>query len=199
MKWIQFALFTILASSAAVAAETGKTFPAYPVPDEIIETPVTHSVLMYGGVHAAAYQNTGIPGLMLGMSFFLREFFAARAEIIVPLKKSELDGVYTGRVSDLTRNEPVLLRAGGNLRLAKFSAFYVYAPGLAGFEINRNSDENASAQTFVELGVGLQAFISGLYFAQLEYTYHFSHIPLRSAYYLDHNFHGGSLSFGIFF
>lgn len=201
MKHLTLASIALLTCSALVAADerTEKKFPAYPVPDEIIETPVANSALLYAGMHAAAYQNTGIPSMLFGLSFFLREFFSARAEILLPLKKSELDGFYAGRASDLSRNEPVQLRAGGNMRLLKLSAFFFYVPALAGLEVNRNQDEAAALQTFVDLGAGVQAFISGLYFVQLEYTYHFSNIPLRSGYYIDHNYNSASLSFGLFF
>ena len=201
MKHLIHTLIAMLTCCALTAADPSaqKTFPAYPVTEEIIETPVANSALLYGGVHAAAYQNTGIPSMMFGLSFFLREFFSARAEILLPLKKSELDGFYTGRAADLSRNEPVQLRAGGNMRLLKLSAFFFYVPALAGLEVNRNHDEAAALQTFVDLGAGVQAFISGLYLVQLEYTYHFSNIPLRSGYYIDHNYNSASLSFGLFF
>lgn len=41
-----------------------KTFPAYPIPDEIIETPVSNSALMYAGLHGASYQSEFIPGML---------------------------------------------------------------------------------------------------------------------------------------
>ena len=176
-----------------------KTFPAYPIPDEIIETPVMNSAMMYAGLHGAGYQQGFQPGMLLGLSFFLRDFFAARAEMVIPLKKSSLDASYSGRVSDLSRNEPVLLRAGGNMRLLRFSRVFLYIPALAGIELNRNNDEAYAAQMFVDLGAGGQIFFASLFFAQLEYTYHFSQIPLSSGYYINHNYHGGSLSFGMFF
>lgn len=190
-------------SSALLSAEAEpgptKTFPAYPIPDEFIETPVMNSAMMYAGLHGAGYQQSFQPGMLLGLSFFLRDFFAARAEMVIPLKKSSLDSSYVGRASDFSRNEPVLLRAGGNMRILKFSRVFLYIPALAGIELNRNNDEAYAAQMFVDLGAAGQVFFASLFFVQLEYTYHFSQIPLNSGYYLDHNYHGGSLSFGMFF
>src|SRR5687768_11829581 len=100
MRFLTYLLLFWLISSALKAEAESATarqqnpsqaFLPYPVPDEIIETPAANSGLMYVGIYGAAYQKTGIPAMLMGLSFFLRDFFSVRAEMIIPLKKSTLD------------------------------------------------------------------------------------------------------------
>jgi hypothetical protein len=181
----------IISVGAMARADPPPTFPPYPQPGRIHDSPRQNTILLFASLRNSILRGQYAAELTGSTELYFRDWFSTRLTLTIPVNQYSYHGA--------RRWLPVQLSGGGLAHLLGARRIDLFIAVDGGLELNHNATDSAVVQPFIEAGGGVGVHLLSVLCLRVAYAFHLSSAPQTGAPAIDQSHHSVIAGGGLFF